>query len=71
MEKDIKLILDVEPNEAQALINLIELLFGEWYVARHVREERMKELGLVAENKEAKKAQAKLPPSPGPPEGPE
>ena len=29
MEKDINLILDVEPGEAQALINLIELLFED------------------------------------------
>ena len=64
MEKDINLILDVEPNEAQALINLIELLFEEWYVAKHVREEKLKKLGVVVENKKAKKAQAKLSPPP-------
>ena len=64
MEKDINLILDVEPDEAQALINLIELLFKEWYVAKHVREERLRKLGVVVENKEAKKVQAKLPPIP-------
>ena len=64
MEKDINLILDVEPNEAQALIDLIELLFEEWYVAKHVREEKLKKLGVVVENKRAKKAQAKLSPPP-------
>ena len=65
MEKDINLILDVEPNEAQALINLIELLFEEWYMAKHGREEKLKELGFVAENKDTKIAQAKqLPPPP-------
>ena len=64
MEKDINLILDVEPDEAQALINLIEILFGEWYVAKHVREGKLKALGVVAENKKAKKVQAKLPPPP-------
>ena len=64
MEKDINLILDVEPDEAQALIDLIELLFEEWYVASHVREERLKKLGVVVENKSAKSAQAKLPPTP-------
>ena len=65
MEKDINLILDVEPDEAQALVNLIELLFEEWYVAEHVREERLGKLGFVAENKDAKKAQAKPPPPVG------
>ena len=61
MEKDINLILDVEPDEAQALVNLIELLFEEWYVAKHVRAERLGKLGFVAENKDAKKAQVKPP----------
>ena len=60
MEKDINLILDVEPDEAQALIDLIELQFEEWYVAKHVREGKLKKLGVVVENKEAKKVQAKL-----------
>ena len=64
MEKDIDFILDVEPDEAQTLINLIELLFEEWYVAKHVREERLEKLGVVVERKEAKKAQAKLPSPP-------
>ena len=40
MEKDANLILDVEPNEAQALINLIEMLFEEWYIHRHERQKR-------------------------------
>ena len=62
MEKNINLILDVTPEEAQALIDLIELLFEEWYVARHKREERLKKLGVVIADKNAKKAQAALPP---------
>ena len=62
MESDINLILDVEPNEAQPLIDLIELLFEEWYVAKHVREDKLKNLGVLQETKKAKKAQAKLPP---------
>ena len=62
MEKDINLILDVEPDEAQTLINLIELLFEDWYVVKHEREARLMELGVVVENKEAKKAEAKLSP---------
>ena len=64
MVKDINLILDVEPEEAQALVDLIELLFEEWYVAKHVREEKLKRLGVMVENKKTKKAQAKLPSPP-------
>lgn len=38
MEKDIDLIIDVEPEEAQALITLIEILINDWYINRHQRE---------------------------------
>ena len=55
MEKDINLIVDVDPGEAQALIELIELLFAEWYVAREVRQERLKKVRLIAETKEVAK----------------
>ena len=59
MEKDVNLIVDIEPDEAEQLIKLIELLFKEWYVARHDREERIK--GVIntsddkAEQKESNK----------------
>jgi len=41
MEKDINLIVEVDPEEAGLLIGLIETLISEWYVARHDRDERM------------------------------
>jgi hypothetical protein len=34
MEKDINVIVDVDPNEAALLIGLVETLLKEWYVAR-------------------------------------
>jgi hypothetical protein len=52
MEKDINIIIDVEPNEAQLLITLIETLINEWYVARHEREKRMNEIINLAAVKE-------------------
>jgi hypothetical protein len=55
MEKDIDLVIDVEPNEAQLLIELIETFFEEWYVARHERDERMKKVKGLAVSKDAKK----------------
>jgi hypothetical protein len=58
MEKDINVIVDVEPHEAMYLIELIESLFDEWYVARERRSQRFKVLGEIAE---AKKAAKKLP----------
>jgi len=52
MEKDINLIIDVEPKEAYLLLQLIELLFEEWYVHRHEREERLKAISRIAKEKE-------------------
>lgn len=41
MERDINVIVDVDPNEARLLIELIETLIEDWYVARHERKLRM------------------------------
>jgi hypothetical protein len=55
MEKDINVIVDVEPKEAQLLIGLIELLVKDWYIAKHNRVERLKEIVAVSQVKEAAK----------------
>lgn len=44
MEKDINLIIDVEPKEASALLKLIEILIKDWYINRHEREEMLNEI---------------------------
>lgn len=41
MEKDINVIIDVDPKEAGLLIGLVETLLTEWYVAREERNARM------------------------------
>ena len=51
MEKDINVIVDIDPDEAGKLIVLLELLFKEWYVARHDRKQRLKEVEEIAEGK--------------------
>jgi hypothetical protein len=51
MEKDIDLIIDVEPYEAKLLLKLIEDLFVDWYVVRHEREERYKNIAQIADDK--------------------
>jgi hypothetical protein len=56
MEADINVLVDVDPDEAQTLISLLELLFEEWYVARHKRAERLRAIGVVADDKAAAKA---------------
>ena len=61
MEKDIDLIIDVEPGEAQKLIELIELLMKDWYITRYQRKERLKTIVAIADAKgEAKKAPSVL-----------
>jgi len=51
MEKDIDLIVPVDPGEAQALIGLIEMLFEEWYVARHVRQQKLAVISKIGAEK--------------------
>lgn len=49
MEKDINIIIEVEKDEADLLIQLIELLLEEWYINRHQREQRLasiQEIGI-------------------------
>lgn len=53
MESNISLIVDVDPGEAQALIELIEMLFEEWYVARHVRDQKIARVRMIAAEKAA------------------
>lgn len=48
MEKDINLVVEVEPEEARLLIGLIETLLSDWYVSRHDRQQRMLKLKAVA-----------------------
>lgn len=55
MEKDINLIVDVDPGEAGLLITLLETLFSEWYVARHDQQERMAKIKAAAAAKEAER----------------
>jgi hypothetical protein len=51
MERDINTIIDVDAGEARILIELIETLFKEWYVARHQRVKRLEGLKQIAEEK--------------------
>jgi hypothetical protein len=51
MEKDINVIIDVDPDEAKLLIGLIETLVDDWYVTRHERKLRMQKLVDTAKSK--------------------
>lgn len=56
MEKDINVIVDVEPDEAQLLISLLEMLFDEWYIATNERKERLKKITALKASKQEQKA---------------
>ena len=59
MEKDINVIVDVEPNEAELLVGLIEFLIKDWYVARDNKTQHLnKIIGVAVKKEEAKKAPA-------------
>lgn len=52
MEKDINVIIPVDADEARLLINLTEMLFDEWYIAKNKREARLNALKELATSKE-------------------
>jgi hypothetical protein len=62
MEKDIDVIVDVDPEEAQRLIWLIELLVKDWYITRHQRQESLKAIVAIKDAKDAQKATPKVVP---------
>ena len=69
MEADINVIVDVDPEEAQILIDLVELLFEDWYVARDDRMKHLAKIQAIAEEKKQKQAQKldeEMPELPGP-----
>ncbi|VVN74153.1 hypothetical protein PS708_00599 [Pseudomonas fluorescens] len=51
MEKDINEIIDVDPEEAQLLIELIETLIKDWYIARFKRQQHLAKIVAAAQSK--------------------
>lgn len=51
-EHDINLIIDVSPEEAYQLVNLIEMLIDDWYVTRERRQERVRAITAMNEQKQ-------------------
>ena len=52
MESDINTIIDVDPDEAEKLLKLIELLIDKWYISRHDEEQLLSDITDIANNKE-------------------
>ncbi|EPM7558075.1 DUF4145 domain-containing protein [Enterococcus faecium] len=51
-EKDINLIVDIEPGEAKTLIKFIEYLFEEWYVKKQKTKEMMDTIKRINNDKQ-------------------
>jgi hypothetical protein len=67
MESDINVIVDVDPNEAQVLLELIETVIEETYVRRAERTARLEKVkAIAAEKGAAKKAPQAAPKASGP-----
>lgn len=62
MERDVNVIVDVDPDEADRLVRLIELLADDWYVARERRRALVRDVIGIAEEKKA--LQKGAPPEP-------
>ena len=57
MEKDVNLIIDIDPDESKKLLRLIEMLLEKWYIARHDEEALCADINEIADEK-AQKRQA-------------
>ena len=55
MEKDVELMVDVDPGEAEKLLKVIELLFKTWYIAEHENQQLYAEIAQIAEDKESER----------------
>lgn len=53
MEKDVEMIVDVDPDEARKLLKVIELLFKNWYIADHEDNQLLDEVKAMSDEKEA------------------
>lgn len=57
MEKDINLIVEIDPGEAEKLINLIELLLDQWYIDRYEQEQLYNDILEINDTKQTERKQ--------------
>jgi hypothetical protein len=55
MERDVNIVIDVDPEEAGLLIGLIEELIEDWYIEDHKRKEKKAKITAMAASKKAAK----------------
>lgn len=54
-EADVNLIIDINPNDAQKLISVIELLIKQWYIERYEQEKLYADILALDENTKLQK----------------
>ena len=59
IEKDVNYVVDVDLDEAELLVDLIEMLFDDWHVARQKRKDRANKARSAASKKIQEKRDAK------------
>lgn len=53
MEKDTSIIVDIDPEEAKLLLDLVEYLIYEWYISKHESSLMMDKIKQLSEKKES------------------
>lgn len=66
MDRDIDLIVNIEPGEAEKLLELLEVMIDETFVAKQKRDERIKAVNEIAVGKAAERAAQKSAAEDGP-----
>lgn len=56
MEKDINLIVNIEPDEAYKLIKLVEHLIDDWYIKRYETEKLYNDIIKIDKDKKTIKS---------------
>jgi hypothetical protein len=51
MEQDVNVVIDIEPEEAEKLIWLVELLIEQWYIRKHETELKLAEIKGIGDSK--------------------
>lgn len=55
-EADVNLIIDIEPDDARKLIQVIELLIRQWYIERHEQEKLFSDILSLDQETSSQKA---------------
>ena len=55
MKEPTSMLVDIDPGEATLLVELIEMLFKDWYIARNERQQRLNKIKETTMQKEQKR----------------